>query len=423
MKAVAQSRIIRILCILLFLYELSIISYTGIRVMFPMYAYGGGGETAILEEVSMEQARVFLPVFADSEKSPVREKRKEVFQVKMLENGEMLTLMELENSSLGHEVIGMEQLTQEGQTNSPDESQVSSTDASSQQASSNQEGSGSKGNSQDGGLQNAGVTASGFVKHDRIAPIELSQLSDYETLVKQFYTIDAITTIGAGELNAEKLGNMDMTMKQTSDAPQILIYHTHSQEGYVDSIPGDDSTTIMGVGEHLKEILEREYGYNVIHHLGKYDVKTRDNAYSQSLPKIKKILEDNPSIEVVIDLHRDGVADESTRLVMDVDGRPTAKFMFFNGISRTKSTGKIDYLYNENLEANLAFSFQMKWKAQEYYPGLTRRNYLNAYRYNMHLCPKTLLLELGAQTNTLEEALNACDPIAHILHIVLSGEG
>lgn len=79
-------------------------------------------------------------------------------------------------------------------------------------------------------------------------------------------------------------------------------------------------------------------------------------------------------------------------------------------------------MYNENLEMNLAFSFQAKWKAEEYYPGLTRRNYLNAYRYNMHVCPKTMLIELGAQNNTLEEAMNACGPIAHILHIVLSGE-
>ena len=79
-------------------------------------------------------------------------------------------------------------------------------------------------------------------------------------------------------------------------------------------------------------------------------------------------------------------------------------------------------MYNENLATNLAFSFQAKWKAEEYYPGLTRRNYLNAYRYNMHVRPKTMLLELGAQNNTLEEAMNACDPIAHILHMVLSGE-
>ena len=64
----------------------------------------------------------------------------------------------------------------------------------------------------------------------------------------------------------------------------------------------------------------------------------------------------------------------------------------------------------------------MQLKAMEYYPGLTRRIYLKGYRYNMHLCPKYLLIELGAQNNTVEEAMNACDPLAHILDMVLSGE-
>lgn len=55
------------------------------------------------------------------------------------------------------------------------------------------------------------------------------------------------------------------------------------------------------------------------------------------------------------------------------------------------------------------------------YPGLTRKNYIHGYRYNMHLLPRTTLIELGAQNNTLEEAMNACYPIAHILDMVLTG--
>ena len=137
---------------------------------------------------------------------------------------------------------------------------------------------------------------------------------------------------------------------------------------------------------------------------------------------VEQVLAENPSIQVVIDLHRDEMAEE-TRLVTDLDGRPTARFMFFNGLSRTKKTGNIAYLYNENQADNLAFSFQMQLKATEYYPGLVRKIYLKGYRYNMHLRPRTLLVELGAQNNTLEEAMNACDPLAHILDMVLSGNG
>lgn len=64
----------------------------------------------------------------------------------------------------------------------------------------------------------------------------------------------------------------------------------------------------------------------------------------------------------------------------------------------------------------------MQLKAMEYYPKLTRKIYLKGYRYNMHLRPRSLLVELGAQNNTVEEAMNACEPLAHILHLVLSGE-
>ena len=158
-----------------------------------------------------------------------------------------------------------------------------------------------------------------------------------------------------------------------------------------------------------------------MHHMGQYDVEKRDYAYSNSLPALEAILKENPSIEVVIDLHRDEVA-EGTRLVTEIGGKKMARFMFFNGLSRTRKTGDIDYLQNENQEANLAFSFQMQLKAAEYYPGLTRRIYLKGYRYNMHLRPRTLLVELGAQNNTVEEAMNACDPLAHILDMVLKGE-
>lgn len=416
MKGNRETKVIGILCFLIFMYELSMITGTGARILLPNFVYGVNGYEYVLEESAGRQMAFFLPVYAYGEENPVKEKRKDVFYIKNLNKGEMLTLMDLENSSLGY-TVWEEGTISEGQTEQgvPDPENGETSREPSESAEEEVT------TGEQGAEQAEKSSESEFIKHDRQAPLELWELADYETLVKRFYTIDAITMIGEEELDAEKLGTMDMTLKQTSDKPQILIYHTHSQEGFADSVKGDDSTTIVGVGEHLTEILEQEYGYNVLHHRGKYDVETRDSAYSRSLPEIRQLLEDNPSIEVVIDLHRDAVADESTRLVMDLDGRPTAKFMFFNGISRTRSTGKIDYLYNENLESNLAFSFQMKWKAEEYYPGLTRRNYLNGYRYNMHLCPKSLLIELGAQNNTLEEAMNACDPIAHLLHIVLAG--
>ena len=267
----------------------------------------------------------------------------------------------------------------------------------------------------------AGTALSNFRPAVQQVQIDRTQLADYETLVRNFYAIDANTMAGSDQLSVEKLLGMDMALPQEGDGPQILIYHTHSQEAFADSVPGDVNTGIVGVGECLTKILTEQYGYRVLHNTGQYDVETRDNAYSRALPAVEQILAENPSIQVIIDLHRDEVAEE-TKLVTDIQGRPTARFMFFNGLSRTRKTGDIDYLANENQEANLAFSFQMQLKAAEYYPGLTRRIYLKGYRYNMHLRPRTLLVELGAQNNTVEEAINACDPLAHILDMVLKGE-
>jgi len=259
-----------------------------------------------------------------------------------------------------------------------------------------------------------------FLPHGRMVQVDLESLGDYETLIQEFYTIDSNTMAGSDQLDVDKLLAKDMTLTDTGEGPQILIYHTHSQEAFADSVPGDSDTSIVGVGERLARILEQDYGYRVLHHTAVYDT-VRDEAYSQALPDLEQLLSENPSIQVIIDLHRDSVAD-GTKLAVDLDGRPTARFMFFNGLSRTKKTGKIAYLYNENQDDNLAFSFQMQLKAAEYYPGLTRRIYLKGYRYNMHLRPRCLLVELGAQNNTVEEAMNACDPLAHILDMVLSGQ-
>lgn len=265
------------------------------------------------------------------------------------------------------------------------------------------------------------IPATGFVPHARLNQVDLALLDNYETLVQQFYTVDANTSAGSDQLNVGKFLEADLSISKEGEGPQILIYHTHSRESFSDSVAGDSSTSIVGVGERLADILRNEYGYEVMHYLGQYDVDSRDDAYSNALADMEEVLKANPSVQVVIDLHRDEMP-EGTRLVMDLDGRPTARFMFFNGLSRTKKTGNIAYLYNGNLDGNLAFSFQMQLKAMEYYPGLTRKIYLKGYRYNMHLCSRYLLIELGAQNNTVEEAMNACDPLAHILDMVLSGQ-
>ena len=104
--------------------------------------------------------------------------------------------------------------------------------------------------------------------------------------------------------------------------------------------------------------------------------------------KVEQVLAENPSIEVVIDLHRDGVR-EDVRLVTEVNGKPTARIMFFNGLSKSRTNGPIEYLYNPYIADNLAFSFRLEYEAAQYYPDLTRCVYLKCYRYNLHVRPKS----------------------------------
>lgn len=240
----------------------------------------------------------------------------------------------------------------------------------------------------------------------------------YEELVSNFYAIDKSTELKEEYLDLDRLLYMDLSVDKDTAGPQILIYHTHSRESFADSVEGDSSTTIVGAGEELSRILEEEYDFQVLHYTGEFDREDRDYAYSNSLPVIEQILREYPTIEVVIDLHRDAVK-EGTKLVMDLQGRPTARFMFFNGMSYIRGRGDISYLENPYIQDNLSFSFQAQVAANEYYPGIARKIYLKAYRYNMHLMPKSMLIELGAQTNTVEEIMNACEPLAHIISIVL----
>ena len=254
-----------------------------------------------------------------------------------------------------------------------------------------------------------------------VSPDLLQQLSDYDYLLNQYFTVDAGTTADAELLDASKLLTEDLSIRKNPQVPQILIYHTHSQEEFADSVPGDTETSIVGMGEVLAEAL-RGYGYQVIHDTGVYDlidgVLDRSAAYDYARVAVENILQEYPTIEVIIDLHRDGV--DGQKFVTEIDGKPTSMIMFFNGISRNSQDEPIAYLANPYTQQNLAFSLQLELAAREKYPGYTRNIYLKAERFNLHLRPRSLLVEAGTQLNTVEEEKNAMQPLADLLHEVLN---
>ncbi len=252
-----------------------------------------------------------------------------------------------------------------------------------------------------------------------------AELSDYGFVHNHFYIITSVTDLTENMLRPAEFIDKNLSIDKSDGKPKILIFHTHSQEGFTDTVEGDATTTIVGVGDYLTELLVNKYGYNVIHDTTVYDYVDgkldRSKAYTYAENGIARILEENPTIEVVIDLHRDGVAD-TTHLVTEVDGKSMAKVMFFNGLSYSKVNGDIAYLYNPYRDDNLAMSLQMQLLGEAYYPGFLRRIYINAYRYCLHERGRSMLIEAGAQTNTFEEVKNAMEPLADILDKMLSGE-
>lgn len=260
------------------------------------------------------------------------------------------------------------------------------------------------------------------IEKTQTAKISEKKLKNYAYLRSHFYTVDQTTKTDAKELDAGKLLKKNMKIRKDGSKPKILIYHTHSQEAFKDSKAGDKKTSIVGMGDILTKELNDTYRIPTMHHEGVYDLiggkMDRSRAYQLAEVKVRKILKKYPSIEVVIDLHRDGVGN-NTHLVTSIDGKKTGQIMFFNGLSRTKKNGDIAYLKNPYIQDNLAFSMQMQLAATKKYPGFARRIYLKSYRYNMHLMPKYLLIEAGAQTNTVKEMQRSMKVLADLLDAVV----
>lgn len=251
---------------------------------------------------------------------------------------------------------------------------------------------------------------------------EGDQEAEFETLLNRYFSMDAATTIDSSRLNNSLL-DLDLTLDTEKEGPQILIYHSHSQEGFVDTVEGDDTTTIVGVGDYLAKLLTETYGYQVIHDRGVYDlvdgVLDRNVAYDYSGAAVEQWLSQYPQIQVIIDLHRDGV--DGKKFVVQENGRPTANLMFILGMSRTADQQDISYLPNPYVKENMAFALQIQERAEIAAPGLMRNIYLMAYRFNLHYRPRSMLLEAGTQLNTLEEEKNAMEVFAGILDAELKG--
>ena len=208
---------------------------------------------------------------------------------------------------------------------------------------------------------------------------------------------------------------------EETDAPQVLILHTHTTEGYMtyaaDYYNGEDrrrttdhSRNVCGVGEALRLTLAA-YGITAIHDTTVHDSPVYSGAYGRSAQTAERYLEQYPSIQIVIDLHRDSVEDGGAvvRPTATVDGKKAAQMMFVTGVVSTEALPHPQWRQNLTLTA--------RWQAalDGVSPDLMRPLNLTASRYNQHIAPGWVLVEVGAEGNTMEEAVYSAQILGRTL--------
>jgi len=228
------------------------------------------------------------------------------------------------------------------------------------------------------------------------------------------------------KINIEEIMKEPLKMDFTKKGPEILIYHTHTTEGYLRDISKlnkegvqtrttDNRWNVVRVGEELAQILRKEYGVEVIHNAAIHDNPGTSGAYGRSLNTATNILKSYPSIKMVIDVHRDGLEKEHLRVVTDINGKKAAKIMFVVG---TDSTG----LSHPNWKENLKLAITLQEKLNRKYPGLTRPILISENRYNQHLSKGAMLIEVGGDGNLISECLESVKYLAEAIGEIVNNK-
>jgi len=217
-------------------------------------------------------------------------------------------------------------------------------------------------------------------------------------------------------LNADELANMSLEFC----APTVLIVHTHTSEAYADSEGDrsiDEELNVVKIGRIIKERLERQ-GIQVIHDTTRNDYPAYNGSYNKALGVIEKNLKVNPDIQVVLDVHRDYTArtekgvETQLRPVGTVNGEKTSQVMLVVG---TNYSG----LNHPGWKHNLAFAVQINAELDKMNESIARPINIRKERFNQHMTPGSLIIEVGAAANYLSESENAAvyigDAVAEVL--------
>lgn len=210
------------------------------------------------------------------------------------------------------------------------------------------------------------------------------------------------------KIDTQSLLSEKPSFKKTDGQPLVLIMHTHSSESYESNGEYETSDTdrtqdanynVIRVGDKLAEMLENK-GISVIHDKTVHDYPSYTHSYKKSLETIERNLKEHPSIQIVFDVHRDALGDSENKVkfTADINGETAAQAMLVCG---TNSMG----LWFDNWEDNLRFAMQIQDRLERCYPGLARPVNIRRERFNLHATRGSVLIEVGTNGNTLDEAL------------------
>lgn len=223
------------------------------------------------------------------------------------------------------------------------------------------------------------------------------------------------------QINPQDFIDKPLAFSLDSNGPQVLIMHTHTtesfaEEAYVKGAPDrnlDETKNITAVGEAMTAVFN-ENGIGVIHDKTVHDYPSYNGAYQSAAATINKNLSQNSGIKVVLDVHRDGITrDDGTKvkLVTDIDGEPTAQIMLVVGSSVN--------LTHDNWQENFKLAAKIQAKAIEMFPSLMRPIDLRQERFNEQLTLGSLIVEVGSNGNTIEEAIRGGEKVARVICEVL----
>lgn len=195
--------------------------------------------------------------------------------------------------------------------------------------------------------------------------------------------------------------------------PQVLIMHTHGSEAYTlpegqsyvstgDHRTADGSVSVIRVGEEIAEVLAR-YGISSVHDRTLYDDPQYNGSYGRALAGIESYLEKYPSISFVLDVHRDAITDAQGQIYKVVSETERGRAAQLTLVMGSSGSG----LRHDSWRENLRLAAAVQENLLEKYPTLMRPILLRNSRYNQHATTGSLLVEVGAAGNSLDEALLA----------------